>query len=154
MDEFLLQPREFGSLVNMYFMYCCAAELDYTTNRKFEFCVVTDGKKRYSWLLVAWTWTRNPTFVQSLSSLCPTSVHVHSTSNLCPCQVQTLSSLNRFSLRMDRDWTSTSRVSPVTVNKTKKCEKILTGQTLDRGWTCNNCGQGSHFGFSEKARLG
>ena len=50
-------------------------------------------------------------------------------------------------MRVDRDWTSRSRVCQGTVQKVYEIEIFPSGHTLDRCWTCKNCDQGSHFGL-------
>ena len=78
----------------------------------------------YYRLMVVWTWTQNPNCVQSLSRFCPISVDVQIMSNHCPRQVQTLSTLCRFSRRMDIVWTSKSRVCPGSVQTRRHLEII------------------------------
>ena len=50
-------------------------------------------------------------------------------------------------MRVDRDWTSRSRVCQGTVQKIYEIEIFPSGHTLDRCWICKNCDQGSHFGL-------
>ena len=103
--------------------------------------------------MVVWTWTWNPAWVHSLSNVCPVSVYVESLSCPCPRQVQTMSTPRIFSMSVDRDWTSKSRVWPGIVPESRNLNFFLTGQTLDRGWTFKYCGQGSHFGLLKLQNL-
>ena len=89
--------------------------------------------------------------IQCLSRLCPFSVQSPSNYRVCPMAVQARSKLCQASADFQRAWTDTGLQNPRVVQVLPKQPKFFhTGQTLDRGWICKNCGQGSYFLFLKR----
>ena len=89
--------------------------------------------------------------IQPSSTLSPVPVHSLSNYRVCPIAVQAKSKLCQDSADFQRAWTDTGLQNQRFVQVLPKQPKFFhTGQTLDRGWICKNCGQGSYFLFLKR----